>query len=216
MRRPCPRARRRCSSEDRGPARSRARCCGRRPDAKRCRTRPRRRPAPPFPYGRVSLRSQLSRGRGRRARRSQCPLSRMEFAIRRPRPLAACSLSSSRNSPSGSWYPPKRTFGRDFSTYCARLTVRYTGMRGEAVFALETERAALRLRLAAAALATTLLLLAGERATSLAAATIPVYLAGAVVLRYGRLGHLPRARALAGSALDLVMATAVVFSLPLE
>ncbi|TME74255.1 MAG: hypothetical protein E6I48_09780, partial [Chloroflexi bacterium] len=88
------------------------------------------------------------------------------------------------------------------------MTVRYTGMRGEAVFALETERAALRLRLAAAALATTLLLLAGERATALAAATIPVYLAGAVVLRYGRLGRLPVARALAGSALDLVMATA--------
>ncbi len=89
-------------------------------------------------------------------------------------------------------------------------------MRGEAVFALETERAALRLRLAAAALATTLVLLAGERATSLAAATIPVYLAGAVVLRYGPLGHLPLARALAGSALDLVMATAIVFSLPLD
>jgi len=89
-------------------------------------------------------------------------------------------------------------------------------MRGEAVFALETERAALRLRLAATALATTLVLLAGGRATSLAAATIPVYLAAAVVLRYGRTGHLPRARALAGSALDVIAATAIVFALPLD
>ena len=89
-------------------------------------------------------------------------------------------------------------------------------MRGEAVFALETERAALRLRLAAAALATTLVLLAADHATSLAAATIPIFLAGAVVLRYGPMGHLPRARALAGSALDVVAATAVVFALPLD
>jgi len=89
-------------------------------------------------------------------------------------------------------------------------------MRGEVVFALDTERAALRLRLAAAALATTLVLLAGERATSLAAATIPVYLAASVVLRFGPTGHRPLARSLVGSALDVVMATAIVFSLPLD
>ncbi len=88
-------------------------------------------------------------------------------------------------------------------------------MRGEAVFALDTERAALRLRLAAAALATTLVLLAGASATALAAATIPLYLAAAVVLRYGSLGRMPRARAFVGSALDIVAATAIVFALPL-
>jgi signal transduction histidine kinase len=89
-------------------------------------------------------------------------------------------------------------------------------MRGEAVFAVDTERAALRLRLAAAALATTLVLLAGDRATGLAAATIPMFLAAAVVLRYGATGRMPRARALAGSALDVVAATAIVFALPLD
>ena len=61
-------------------------------------------------------------------------------------------------------------------------------MRGEAAFALETERAALRLRLAAAALATTLVLLAGDGASALAAAAIPTFLAGAVALRYGPAG----------------------------
>lgn len=89
-------------------------------------------------------------------------------------------------------------------------------MRGEAVFALETERAALRLRLAAAALATTLVLLAGERATALAAATIPLFLAAAVALRYGPQGKYPLARSVAGSALDIVAATAIVFALPLD
>ncbi len=89
-------------------------------------------------------------------------------------------------------------------------------MRGEAVFAVDTERAALRLRLAAAALATTLVLLAGDRASALAAATIPMFIAASVVLRYGPAGHLPRARALAGSALDVVAATAIVFALPLD
>jgi signal transduction histidine kinase len=89
-------------------------------------------------------------------------------------------------------------------------------MRGNAVFVLETERAALRLRLAAAALATTLVVLAGGQATALAAAAIPVFLAASVVLRYGAPGRMPRARAVAGSALDVVAATAVVFALPLE
>ena len=89
-------------------------------------------------------------------------------------------------------------------------------MRGEAVFAVDTERAALRLRLAAAALATTLVLLAGDHANSLGAATIPMFLAASVVLRYGPRGNLPRARALVGSALDVVTATAIVFALPLE
>ncbi len=89
-------------------------------------------------------------------------------------------------------------------------------MRGEAVFALDTERAALRLRLAAAALATTLVLMAGDHATALGAATIPVFLAASVVLRYGPVGHMPRARSLAGSALDVVAATAIVFALPLD
>jgi signal transduction histidine kinase len=90
------------------------------------------------------------------------------------------------------------------------------GMRGEVAFALETERAALRLRLAAAALATTLVLLAGDGANALAAATIPTFLAGAVALRYGPVGRYPLARALAGSALDVVLATAIVFSLPVN
>ncbi len=89
-------------------------------------------------------------------------------------------------------------------------------MRGEAAFALDTERAALRLRLGAAALATTLVLLAGDRASALAAATLPMFLAAAVVLRYGAPGRMPRARALAGSALDVVAATAIVFALPLD
>jgi signal transduction histidine kinase len=89
-------------------------------------------------------------------------------------------------------------------------------MRGEVAFALETERAALRLRLAAAALATTLVLLAGDGANALAAATIPTFLAGAVALRYGPVGRYPLARAFAGSALDVVLATAIVFSLPVS
>ena len=88
-------------------------------------------------------------------------------------------------------------------------------MRGEVAFALDNERAALRLRLAAAALATTLVLLAGNSASALAAATIPMFLAAAVVLRYGAPGRLPEARALAGIALDIVAATAVVFAVPL-
>ncbi|HUG06752.1 MAG TPA: ATP-binding protein [Candidatus Limnocylindria bacterium] len=94
------------------------------------------------------------------------------------------------------------------------MGARYPGMRGEAVFVLDLERAALRLRLAATALATTLVLLAGEPASTLAAATIPLFLAGAVVLRYGARGNMPQARALAGSALDVVAATAIVFALP--
>jgi signal transduction histidine kinase len=89
-------------------------------------------------------------------------------------------------------------------------------MRGEVAFALDNERAALRLRLAAAALATTLVLLAGNSASALAAATIPMFLAAAVVLRFGAPGRLPEARALAGSTLDVVAATAIVFSLPLD
>lgn len=89
-------------------------------------------------------------------------------------------------------------------------------MRGEAVFALDTERAALRLRLAAAALATTLVLLAGDRANALAAATIPLFIAASVALRYLPQGNMPEARALAGSALDVVAATAIVFALSLD
>jgi signal transduction histidine kinase len=89
-------------------------------------------------------------------------------------------------------------------------------MRGEAVFALDRERAALRLRLAAAALATTLVLLAGDRASALAAATIPLFIAASVALRYLPQGNMPQARAFAGSALDVVAATAVVFALPLD
>ncbi|MEO8632824.1 MAG: HAMP domain-containing sensor histidine kinase [Chloroflexota bacterium] len=96
------------------------------------------------------------------------------------------------------------------------MGVRYQGMRGEAVFALDTERAALRLRLAAAALATTLVLLAGDRANALAAATIPLFIAASVALRYLPQGNMPEARALAGSALDVVAATAIVFALPLD
>ena len=59
---------------------------------------------------------------------------------------------------------------------------RYTGMLGEAVFVLDTEKAALRLRLGFAALATTLVLLAGDTTNALAAAAIPVYVAAAVVI----------------------------------
>jgi signal transduction histidine kinase len=89
-------------------------------------------------------------------------------------------------------------------------------MRGDVVFALETERAALRLRLAAAALATTLVLLAGDRTNALAAAAIPMFLAGAVALRYLPQGNLPLVRSFVGSALDVVAATAIVFALPLD
>src|SRR6202158_681139 len=212
---PCPRSRRRCSAEVRARGRSRARGCGTRPGARRCRRRPRRRRAPRFLYGPVSLRSQLLRGRGHRGRRSRCPLLRMEFANRRPRPPASCSPSGYRSSSSGSWYPPKRTFGRDFSTYCACLVKRYTGMLGEAVFVLDTERAALRLRLGAAALATSLILLAGDATNALGPATIPMFVAAAVVLRFGSPGRMPKVRALVGSVLDVVAATAIVFALPL-
>ena len=89
-------------------------------------------------------------------------------------------------------------------------------MRGEAVFVLDTERAALRLRLGAAALATTLLLLAGDTTNALGAATIPTFVAAAVVLRFGAPGGMPRVRAFVGSALDIVAATAIVFALPLS
>lgn len=89
-------------------------------------------------------------------------------------------------------------------------------MRGEAVFALDTERAALRLRLGAAAIATTLLLLAGGRASALGAAAVPMFLAAAVVLRYGAPGRMPQARLLAGSVLDVVAATAVVLAVPID
>jgi signal transduction histidine kinase len=89
-------------------------------------------------------------------------------------------------------------------------------MRGEAVFVLDTEKAALRLRLGFAALATTLVLLAGDRTNALAAATIPVYLAAAVVLRFGSAGRMPKVRSLVGVALDVVAATGVVFALPLD
>src|SRR6195256_1519846 len=89
-------------------------------------------------------------------------------------------------------------------------------MRGEAVFVLDTERAALRLRLGAAALATTLLLLAGDTTNALGAATIPTFVAAAVVLRFGSPGSMPKVRAFVGSALDVVAATAIVFALPLS
>jgi signal transduction histidine kinase len=88
-------------------------------------------------------------------------------------------------------------------------------MLGEAVFVLDTERAALRLRLGFAALATTLVLLAGDPTNALAAATIPVFVAAAVVLRFGAPSRMPRIRAFVGSALDVVAATSIVFTLPL-
>jgi signal transduction histidine kinase len=89
-------------------------------------------------------------------------------------------------------------------------------MLGEAVFVLDTERAALRLRLGFAALATTLVLLAGDPTNALAAATIPVFVAAAVVLRFGAPSRMPRVRALVGSVLDVVTATSIVFALPLN
>jgi signal transduction histidine kinase len=89
-------------------------------------------------------------------------------------------------------------------------------VRGDLAYDLETEKAALRLRLAAVALATTLALLAGTRADASAAVTIPMLLATAVALRYlaPRLAAEPRA--VAGGIVDLVAATAIVYALPIE
>ncbi len=88
-------------------------------------------------------------------------------------------------------------------------------MRGDSLYSLDTDRAALRLRLAAAALAASLVLLAGDRAGALAAATIPILLAAAVVLRYASPGRRPEAPRLAGIGLDIAAATAVVYALPI-
>jgi len=84
------------------------------------------------------------------------------------------------------------------------------------VYLQETERAALRLRLAAAALATTLALLAGPRADALAAVAIAALLATAVLIRYLMPDRGPGGRTIVGGVVDLVTATAIVYALPIE
>src|ERR671931_1832630 len=77
---------------------------------------------------------------------------------------------------------------------------------------MRRERAILLIRLAAAALGSTLVLLAGEGVLSLAAAVLLLYLAAAVVLRYSRISQGPT---FIGPAIDLVAITALVFAFPL-
>src|SRR5947199_46833 len=78
-------------------------------------------------------------------------------------------------------------------------------MRGDTAHRLDVERACLRLRLAAAALATTLALVALPRADAFAAVVIPIALAAAVVLRYLEPGRAPTARIAAGHVVDVVL-----------
>src|SRR5437879_2088847 len=87
-------------------------------------------------------------------------------------------------------------------------------MRGDTAHRLDVERACLRLRLAAAALATTLALVALPRADALAAVVIPIALAAAVVLRYLDPGRAPTARIAAGHVVDVVLASGMVYALP--
>ena len=87
-------------------------------------------------------------------------------------------------------------------------------MRGDAAHRLDIERACLRLRLAAAALATTLALVALPRADAFAAVVIPIALAAAVVLRYLDPGRAPTARIAAGHVVDVVLASGMVYALP--
>src|SRR5438309_1402436 len=87
-------------------------------------------------------------------------------------------------------------------------------MRGDTAHRLDVERACLRLRLAAAALATTLALVALPRADAFAAVVIPVALAAAVVLRYLEPGRAPTARIAAGHVVDVVLASGMVYALP--
>src|SRR3989442_2197634 len=88
-------------------------------------------------------------------------------------------------------------------------------MRGDTAQRLDVERACLRLRLAAAALATTLALVALPRADPLAAVVISIALAAAVVLRYLGPGRPPKARIAAGHVVDVVLASGMVYALPL-
>src|SRR5437879_2115947 len=87
-------------------------------------------------------------------------------------------------------------------------------MRGDTAHRLDVERACLRLRLAAAALATTLALVALPRADAFAAVVIPIALAAAVVLRYLDPGRAPTARIAAGHVVDVVLASGMVYALP--
>src|SRR5438445_169889 len=87
-------------------------------------------------------------------------------------------------------------------------------MRGDTAHRLDVERACLRLRLAAAALATTLALVALPRADAFAAVVIPIALAAAVVLRYLDPGRPPTARIAAGHVVDVVLASGMVYALP--
>src|SRR5437773_8735877 len=89
-------------------------------------------------------------------------------------------------------------------------------MRGDTAHRLDVERACLRLRLAAAALATTLALVARPRADALAAVVIPIALAAAVVLRYLDPGRAPTARIAAGHVVDVVLASGMVYALPID
>src|SRR2546428_11598367 len=87
-------------------------------------------------------------------------------------------------------------------------------MRGDAAHRLDIERACVRLRLAGAALAPTLALVALPRADALAAVVIPIALAAAVVLRYLDPGRAPTARIAAGHVVDVVLASGMVYALP--
>src|SRR5207302_9654497 len=87
-------------------------------------------------------------------------------------------------------------------------------MRGDTAHRLDVERACLRLRLAAAALATTLALVALPRADAFAAVVIPIALAAAVVLRYLEPGRSPTARFAAGHVVYVVLASVMVYALP--
>src|SRR2546428_56113 len=87
-------------------------------------------------------------------------------------------------------------------------------MRGDAAHRLDIERACRGRRLAAAGLARPLARVAFRRADALAAVVIPIALAAAVVLRYLQPGRAPRARIAAGHVVDVVLASGMVYALP--
>lgn len=87
-------------------------------------------------------------------------------------------------------------------------------MSSDRLRALRTERSALRLRLAAAALATSVLLL-GEAARGEIASGLILYVLVAVALRYGAVRVRADALAMTGIAIDLAAIGAAVMLLPL-
>ena len=92
---------------------------------------------------------------------------------------------------------------------------RYKGVLHQRVVEAEGERTALRLRLTGAALALTLLILGTTADRQPAGIALLAYLAGAVILRYAA-PRLPDPRvAIAGVALDVIFAAALVSTLPL-